>query len=245
MSQDDDEDEVDFDALFRRLRKDPNVVRVGRTYVDVAGIIARQINCADGLCMQQGDARKLSGKSCCTTFRVPLERRDLERIATVVDQVRTVRDVGAAIDAADEAGDKDTADLWKHDADGLWLETRPTGACVFLSRPRGGIPRCSIHEWALSRGLDFRAYKPEGCCLYPMYLIENGDELLVTSYGSPYMLEVDDEDPDDIKTFACTLPPAGKGVPLLVEFEEELNYRLGPKRWGPVLEPLRSLWHAI
>lgn len=238
MSDDQDDTEPeDFDDLFRRLRKDDNVVRVGRTFVDVKGTVERRVACADGLCMQNGDARGLTGKTCCTTFRVPLERKDVERVSLVVDQVRTVRDVGAAIDAADG--------WWRHDDDGLWLETRPSGACVFLSRPRGGIPRCTIHEWALGRGLDFRAYKPEGCCLFPMYLIENGDDVLVTSYGSPYMIEVDEEEPEDIKTFACTSPPPGKGVPLLCEFEEELNYRLGAKRWAPVLQRLRDLGHAV
>ena len=237
MSHDEDDDDTDFEGLFRKARKDPNVLRVGKVFIDIKGTVVRQVACADGLCMQKGGMKSLSGKTCCTTFRVPLEPDDINRVAPVVNEVKKIRDVAAAIDEADG--------WWHHDSDGLWLEQREHGGCVFLSKPPEGMPRCTIHEWAVKQGHDFRAYKPEGCCLFPMYLIDDGEHVLVTSYGSPYMLYVDEEEADNIKSFACTEPPPGVGRPLLCEFEEELNYRLGTKRWGKALRKLRERGHPV
>jgi len=226
-----------MDALFKRLKTDANVVRCGTTYVDVAGTIERLVACADGLCMRRRRGKRLLGKTCCSTFRVPLTTEDVEQVAKCVDEVRTLHDVDRAITK--------TEGWWFHDDEGLWLERRKNGSCVFFTAPDGEPPRCAIHEWALREGLEHRKYKPEGCCLFPIYLIEYGEEALITSYGTPYMLEVDEEEPEDIHTFKCTNPPTVMGTPLLIEQQDELAYRLGRARWGRMLAKLRKLGHAV
>ena len=102
-------------------------------------------------------------------------------------------------------------------------------------------------------GFDFRDHKPETCCLFPLYLAEHEHWHLVTSYGSRLMLEYDkeeDEEEDEeedgkVYEFACLHPGPGQGIPLLVEQRDELDYRLGKKRWGRVLEHLRRLGHPV
>lgn len=232
-----DDDDRQMRRLFRRLEKDAAVVRVGKVYVDVPGTVHRLVACSDGLCMRHGKGRKLAGKTCCTTFEVPVETADVERVARIVDEVRKIRDVDEAIE--------DAGGWWRHDADGLWLEQRPHGACVFLSAPKGGPALCTIHEWAVSKGLEYRDHKPETCCLFPLYTAEWGRKTLVTSYGSAYMLEMEPDQADQLKTFDCTHPAAGIGRPLLVEQHDELVYRFGAKRWGRVLERLRELGHPV
>jgi len=233
----DADDQVMLAKLFARLRKDPGVVRCGTTYVDVAGTIRRTVACGDGLCWTAGRGRALSGKSCCTTFHVPLERRDIRRIEKVLPQVRAIRDVGAAIDRA--------GGFWTKDDGQVRLRERPTGACVFLSAPRGGAPLCTIHEWAAGNGVDWRSVKPETCCLFPLFLVEWSEDVFVTSYGSPWFAEIEPEEAEDLKSFACLHPPAGRGRPLLVEQADELRYRLGARRWGAMLRKLRALGHPV
>ena len=234
-----DDDQRMMEALFRRLPGDSAVVQCGSVFVDVPWSVDRIVACADGLCMGSGGKKmkKLAGKTCCTTFRVPLTTEDVERIVHCVDEVKKIRDVGAAIEKAEG--------WWHHDEDGLWLERRKSGACVFLSAAKGERPWCTIHEWAVNNGKDWRAHKPEGCCIFPLYLIEYGDDVLVTSYGSPFMLEVDTEEPEDIETFKCTAPPEGVGTSVLIEQQEELEYRLGKARWTRTLAKLRKLGHAV
>ena len=237
MGKSEDDEDARIERMFKKLRKRDDIVRVGTVYVDVPGAIDRRVACGEGLCMHDGRGRKLAGKTCCTTFRVPIERADVEKIAKVVDEVRQIRDVDKAIEDADG--------WWKVEDDEIWLEDRANGACVFLSAPKGDRPWCTIHEWAVKRGDDFRDHKPETCCLFPMYLLHCGDDVLVTSYGSELMKEADPDEADDIKEFACLHPPKGVGTSVVVEQEDELRYRLGAKRWNKVLKKLRRLGHAV
>ncbi len=232
-----DDEDARIERLFKKLRKRKDIVRMGDVYVDVVGAVERKIACSDGICMEHRRGRKLAGKTCCTTFRVPIEREDVEKVAKVIDEVRKIRDVDDAIDRA--------GGWWKVDEDQLWLEDRPSGACVFLSAPRGGRPWCTIHEWAVAAGEDFRDHKPETCCLFPLYILECDHEVLVTSYGSDLFKQADPDEADQIKSFDCLHPPRGVGRPVIVEQEGELRYRLGSKRWGKVLAKLRKLGHAV
>jgi hypothetical protein len=232
-----DDEDARIERIFKKLRRRKDVIRVGNVYVDVPGALERQVACSDGLCMAHGRGRKLAGKTCCTTFRVPIETEDVEKIAKIVDQVSEIRDVGKAIERAEG--------WWKIEEDQAWLETRPSGACVFLSAPKGDRPWCTIHEWALKNGEEFRVHKPETCCLFPLYLLENGDEVLVTSYGSDLFKKADPDEADDIRRFDCLHPPKGQGRSLLVEQDDELRYRLGEKRWQRVLKRLRKLGYAV
>ena len=232
-----DEDDRIFKRLFKRIRKDPNIVRVGKVFVDVEGTVERRVSCSDGLCMHTRKLKKLAGKTCCTTFRVPVEELDVERIARVVGEVRKIRDVDAAIDEADG--------WWEIQDDGAYLNTRDNGACVFLSAPPGEMPLCTIHEWAVNQGYEFRDHKPETCCLFPLYLPEWEDDVLVTSYGTPYMKEAEGGESDETYPFVCLHPDEGEGRSVLVEQEEELDYRLGKERWQGVLAKLRALGHPV
>ena len=242
MGKTDDEEDARIDRMFKRLKKRDDVVRVGEIYVDIAGAIDRKIACGDGLCMHDSEGRELQGedlasKTCCTTFRVPIDRDDVERVAKVVDEVRQIRDVDEAIDDADG--------WWKVEDDEIWLEDREDGGCVFLSAKEGERPWCTIHEWALNNGKEFRDHKPETCCLFPMYLLQSDTKTLVTSYGSELMKEADPDEAEDIKAFSCLHPAEGQGVPVVVEQEDELRYRLGSAKWNKVLKKLRKLGHPV
>lgn len=236
MTRDEEEQRM-LRRLFARLRKDPTVVRCGTTYVDVPGTVERRVACGDGLCSRGLRGRALAGKTCCTTFVVPVEPKDVRRIARILPELRTIRDVGAAIDRAGGFSGRE---------DGyVRLLTRPSGACVFLSAPPGEAPRCTIHEWAAARGLDHRAWKPETCCLFPLYLVQWGEDTFVTGYGSPWFREIEPCEAEDVKSFSCLHPPRGGGRPLLAEQEDELRYRIGSRRWGATLRKLRALGHPV
>lgn len=236
------DDSEQMDRLFRQLRKSKDIVRVGKVYVDVPWTVYRMTACGDGPCMADAIGKKrwekhVKGKTCCTTYAVPLVKDDVERVARVVDEVRKIRDVDKAIRRADG--------WWKVEDNELWLEQRPSGACVFLSAKPGEAPLCTIHEWALEQGDNYRDHKPEACCLYPLYTAEYGDEILITSYGSPLMKILEPDQADLIERFACTWPEQGKGRSVLADQQGELEYRLGAGRWAKVLAKLRRLGHEI
>lgn len=230
-------EDFDFRGFFAGLRDAPGIVRSGNVHVDVPGTVERRVACSDGLCQRGLRGRALVGKTCCTTLRVPVERLDVRRIERVLPEVRKIRDVGDAIDRA--------GGFWHEDEGSLWLRGRPSGACVFLSAPRGGPALCTLHEWAASRGMDHRKVKPEMCCLYPLYLVMWGDTVCVTSYGSRLWRELEPEEGDDLPTFACLNPRPGEGRPLLVEQQDELEARIGRGRWRAALRKLRSLGHPV
>lgn len=232
------DDAFDFDGFFARLRRDPRVVRCGTTYVDVPGTVERRVACGDGLCQRGVRGRRLAGRSCCTTFRVPVERAEVRRIERALPALRAARDVGGPIDAAGGFWEEDS------DGDGLVLRSRRDGRCVFLSDPREGPALCTLHEWSVATGRDHRRLKPEACCLFPLYLVENGDEVFVTAYGSAYWAELEPDDAHTVHPFACLHPPAG-GLPVLAEQREELEVRVGRRRWRATLRKLRSLGHPV
>ena len=93
--------DAQFRAFFAKVRRDPGVVRCGSVHVDVAGAVGRKVAC--GACMATSSVRALAGKTCCTTFRVPVERAEIRRIEKVLPHVRAIRDVGAAVDRAAQA----------------------------------------------------------------------------------------------------------------------------------------------
>ena len=113
-----------------------------------------------------------------------------------------------------------------------------------LLRLRAGRVRRSFRR-RVKQGLNFRDYKPETCCLFPLYTLEWGDDILITSYGMPLMRECEPDEGDEIYPFACVNPPEDRGISALVEQREELEYRLGHKRWNKVLDRLRSLGHDV
>lgn len=231
-----------FREFFRGLRKDAGVVRCGTIYVDVAGTIDRQVACGDGLCWESSgraaaNSRAITGKTCCTTFMVPVQRPEIARIRRILPEVRKIRDVGAAIDRA--------GGFFHEEAGSTWMNDRPNGACVFLSSAPGGPPLCSIHEWAASKGEDHRAWKPENCCLFPLYLVQWGEDTFVTSYGSERWRAIDPAEAEFVKSYACFTPPAGRGHPVLVEQEAELRFRIGARRWNATLRKLRGLGHNV
>lgn len=229
---DDDTEAEEMEAFFEHVRSAPGIARIGDVYVDIEHTVNRLVACSDGLCMQSQGPGRPRTSGCCNSFDVPLDRDDVERVSRVVEEVRKIRDVDRAIERADG--------WWRHDEEGLWLEKRPSGACVFLSAPKGESPRCTIHEWALEQGHDFRDHKPATCCIYPLYTAELDDEILVTSYGSPLMLRLEPDQADQLKFFACTAPPAGVGRSILIEMHDELCYRVGSDRWLPMVEHLVS-----
>jgi hypothetical protein len=231
------DDDGTLARLFAKAKADPRIVRVGRTLVDVPATIERRFDCSAGACLRPGPMRALAGKACCTTFDVPLGPGERARIERVLPEIRAMHDVDRAIRAAGG---------WRRRLEGAeWLRTRSSGACVFLAAPRGEVPRCTLHEWALANGRDHRRVKPEICCLFPLYIVQLGDEILLTAYGSDLMLEADPAEAGRIETFVCTNPPPGAGRPLLVEQAAEISYRIGPRRWARVLAKLRSLGHPV
>lgn len=232
------DDDRQMRKFFRKLRQRDDVVDTEKVYVDVPGTVYRRVACTDGLCMAHGRGRALSGKTCCTTFDVPVTQDDVEQVAKVVDEVRKIRDVNRAIEKADG--------WWRIDDKGFpYLNERPSGACVFLSAAKGERPWCTIHEYCVGADIDFRKHKPEGCCLFPLYFVEWGGRTLVTSYGTDYMKRVEPDQADMIQRFDCLHPPKGKGRSILVDQQEELGYRLGKPRWDRVLAKLAEAGHEL
>ncbi len=51
-----------------------------------------------------------------------------------------------------------------------------SGACIFLSAGSDRIPLCLIHSTCSALGLDYRLYKPLGCCVFPLEVLSDSDK---------------------------------------------------------------------
>jgi hypothetical protein len=213
---------------------------IGRVDVDLEQLVARPFLCDRHRCVQwtpherRAEARPLIDNSCCARYTVPVTDLDRRKLAEILPRVR--RRLGpshplvAEREAPPYAVDEDFAFIM-HELGGA-VPPGLSGACQFVIY-EAGQTHCAIHRTCLEEGLDVWEYKPLGCSLWPLALLDydaDGHErFLLTVYAraTAGLFAVGDAEQNDEAHFACLVDQDPAYDPLYRSMEGIIRYALG------------------
>jgi hypothetical protein len=176
-----DTDIVDRYLEFLLASKDRHLW-VGKVLIDVDQVIRRRFACTTHLCLwskRDGHAPHpvRSRHSCCVDLDVQLLPTEVEAIERHLPKVLAGH--------ADVAGHVAEHGFWRYDEE-WWkiLQKKGDGSCAFLTySPEMGQHVCGLHATALRERISLAQIKPLICRMFPIFLLETGDQHILTCYG--------------------------------------------------------------
>ena len=224
------------------------LLTIGKVDVDVDQVIRRRFLCDRHRCIQwtphehNADARPRSDRSCCSSYTVPITESDRRKIEEIMPLVRKRL-------PAEHPLRKDPTEPFYDIDDDFSLNLRETdrGTCEFVLYEQGRTT-CAVHKTCLEEGLEVSEYKPIGCSLWPLALVDyelDGDKrYFLTAYASTNagIFEGHDPDEDDAPEdqFACMLDDQPGYEPLYRSQESILRFLLGDKFYAELDRRARS-----
>jgi hypothetical protein len=194
---------------------------------------------------KKADARPLIDHSCCSRYTVPVTDLDREKLAEILPLVRKrlAKDHPLRVDdAAPPYEVQDDYTFAMREQPGPPFEHRGSGddgvstgtTCQFVLYEKG-LTTCAIHKTCLEEGLSPWTYKPLGCSLWPLALLDYEDDdgkerLLLTIYARAteglFESEADDDSADE-SNFACLVDRNPEYAPMYRECEGILTEAFG------------------
>ena len=105
---------------------------------------------------------------CCRAYSAVISEYESELIAKLIPDIRRLFSLGPER--------LPSHPFTRIDDDTFEIDHSPsTGACIFLAYDDEDTPICLIHAVCESLGLDYRLYKPLGCCMFPLEVVEDTD----------------------------------------------------------------------
>jgi hypothetical protein len=213
-------------------RERGKLVSIGKIDVDLEQLVSRSFLCDRHRCIQwsphdkKKDARALIDNSCCSRYTVPVTDLDRKKLAEIMPLVRKRLDEGHPLNSDDAVPPYDVDEDFN-----FIMREREGGACQFVLY-EAGLTSCAIHKTCLEEGLDVWEYKPLGCSLWPLALVDydnDGQErYLLTIYArATEGLFEQSGDGDDEAHFACLVDQDPAYDPLYKSCEGILKYTLG------------------
>ncbi len=210
------------------------LMAIGKVDVDVDQLIERRFLCDRHRCIQwtphesKDKAKPIIDRSCCSSYTVPITESDRLKVEEIMPLVRKrlARNHPLVLDADEPFYDIDD-DFSQH------LRETDKGTCEFVLYEKG-LTTCAIHKTCLEEGLDVWDYKPIGCSLWPVavidYLDQDKPRFLVTAYTTTTagLFESAEDDESEDK-FACLVDDAPQYEPLYKSQEGVLRFLLGDK----------------
>ncbi len=187
------------------------LISIGNIDVDIDNLIERTFLCDRHRCIQwtphekKADARPIIDNSCCSRYTVPVTDLDRERVEEILPLVKKRLEKNhPLIVSPDEPAYELQEDY------SFAMRERESGACQFVLYEKG-LTTCAIHKTCLEEGLDPWVYKPLGCSLWPLAILDYEDDdgkerLLLTIYSNTTEALFDNEAEDDSNgesVFAC------------------------------------------
>lgn len=211
-------------------RERGQLVTIGKVDVDMEAMVGRKFLCDRHRCIHwaPGDKRALIDNSCCATYSVPVGDIDRKKLLEILPLVK--KRLPKAHPLNQEAGSVP----YKIDEDdfSFVMNEFESGACHFVLYEKG-LTTCAIHKTCLEEGLDVWEYKPVGCSLWPLALVDYEDDdkkerLFLTCYSTATkgLFESEDDEHDD-GNFACMVDQDDSYDPLYKSCEGILKYMLG------------------
>jgi hypothetical protein len=192
-------------------RQRGRLISIGNVDVDIDNLVERTFLCDRHRCIQwtphekKADARPLIDNSCCSRYTVPVTDLDRQKVAEILPLVRKRLEKNHPL-VIDEA--EPPYELQEDYS--FAMRERDSGACQFVLYEKG-LTTCAIHKTCLEEGLNPWEYKPLGCSLWPLAILDYEDDdgserLLLTIYAraTEGLFDNDpDDDSNDESAFAC------------------------------------------
>ena len=210
------------------------MMAIGKVDVDVDQIIERRFLCDRHRCIQwtphenKRSAKPLIDRSCCSSYTVPITEADRKKVEEILPLVRKRLATNHALRLDEDEPFYDIDDDFS-----MHLRETDKGTCEFVLYEEGQTT-CAVHKTCLEEGLDVWDYKPIGCSLWPVAIVDyedNGEaRFLVTAYTTTTSgLFESGEDEESEDKFACLVDDAAEYEPLYKGQEGILRFLLGDK----------------
>ncbi|MCX7016183.1 MAG: DUF3109 family protein [Candidatus Sumerlaeota bacterium] len=226
------------DTVERRyvdcLKETGNALVIDNLIVDVPAVVRRRFVCHTDLCIGAKPLDSLAGRSCCSSFAVRVAPKEIRRIETLLPQVRR-RYPGIA-----ETIDRLEGAWWHYDEEDYnkALKSAPNGGCIFLTPREDGMYKCALHAAAMDLGVDPNRVKPAACLLFPLFVVEVEDNLLLTCTSEETRHVIDDN--GEYHHFDCLCPNAMAPRPLYVEMAGAIRALLGKKAYKKMVKEIEK-----
>lgn len=214
------------------LRTRGALLSIGEVDVDVDELVHRRFLCDRHRCIQWGpkregrDWRALIDNSCCSHYDVPVSKLDRKRVLEILPKVKKRLRKDHPLNQGEELFAID-------DEFNQVMSVGEQGTCQFVLY-EDGLTTCAIHKTCLEEGLDVATYKPVGCQLWPLAVIDyEGDEgeerYLVTTYtsGTKGLFADAESRQSDDNHFACLVDDDDEYEPLYKSCSEILSHLFG------------------
>jgi hypothetical protein len=213
-------------------RERGHIVSIGKVDVDLEQMAERTFLCDRHRCIQwtphekKAKAKPLIDNSCCSRYLVPVTDFDRHRLAEILPKVRKrlAKDHPLNLDPSAPPYELDEEYAFV-------MHEQPNGACQFVLYEQGQTT-CAIHKTCLDEKLDVWTYKPLGCSLWPVALVDYDDDgeerYLLTIYAraTQGLFEESDEENDE-SHFACLVDQDPSYDPIYRSVEGILTHVLG------------------
>jgi Protein of unknown function (DUF3109) len=206
------------------------LLTLGKVDVDMEALVGRKFLCDRHRCIHWSpdDKRALIDNSCCATYSVPVGDIDRKKLLEILPLVkkRLPKTHPLNVEAGSVPYKIDEEDF------SFVMNEFESGACHFVLYEKG-LTTCAIHKTCLEERLDVWEYKPVGCSLWPLALVDYLDDakkerLFLTCYSTATkgLFESEDDAHDD-GNFACMVDQDDRYDPLYKSCEGILKYMLG------------------
>ncbi|MEO6953686.1 MAG: DUF3109 family protein [Polyangia bacterium] len=209
------------------------MMSIGKVDVDIDQLIERGFLCDRHRCIQwtphenKANAKPIIDRSCCASYTVPLTEGDRKKVEEILPLVRKRL---AANHALVQDEDEPFYDI--DDDFSLTLRETDKGVCEFVLYEEGNTT-CAVHKTCLEEGLDVWDYKPIGCSLWPVAIVDyeydGKARYLLTAYNTHTsgLFENGSEDEEGEDKFACIVDDRDVYDPLYKAQEGILRFLFG------------------
>ena len=209
------------------------IIAIGNVDVDIEQMVQRTFLCDRHRCIQwtphekKAKAKPLIDNSCCSRYQVPVTDLDRRKLLEILPRVRK------RLAKSHPLVEDPTAPPFEVDDDFAFImQEQEGGACQFVLYEEGQTT-CAIHKTCLEEKLPVWEYKPLGCSLWPIALVDFDDDgqerFLLTVYAraTSGIFDENGEDHADESHFACLVDQDPSYDPIYKSVEGILTYTLG------------------
>lgn len=207
------------------LKETDNAIVIDNLVVDIPQVVQRRFLCHTQLCIGCAKPDNLLNLSCCTSFEVRVAPEEMERMEPIVEKAaRKYPTIAAELERRDG--------LWWYynDTDfNKTLEDKADNGCVFLTPMEDGMIKCALHAVALEEGLNPSRCKPAACTMFPLFVVQVQDEMLLTCTCYDTRHVTDGE--GNYHHFPCLVENEMARRPLYQEMKSVLVEMFGGRTW--------------
>ena len=220
------------------------LLRIGSVDVDVEPMFEQPFLCDRHRCIQwtphddKAKAEPLIDRSCCSRYAVPVMDLDRQKVEKILPLVRKRLDKDHPLNTEPDLPFYEIDDDYS-----MVMRDQGHNVCQFVLYEEGRTT-CSIHKTCIEEKLPVAEYKPVGCSLWPVALVDyeavdvDGNKeqrYLLTVYGETTKALFEggsEQEESEEDHFACIVDKNPAYEPMYKGVEDVLTYLLGKEFWG-------------